>query len=232
MQGGNFWQCPHCGTRNKGFAAVCLGCSRERRSGAAAERSRAPERVRLTRGARWALAVAFATAGILGFLLVRTFRSPALEAADVPLAEEAVDAGRDEVPTQATMPGAPDSGWMATADSGPAAGGVAPPQAVAPSAAIPQDAQAPTGSVLSYAPAAPRPAVARGRTYTDADLRAMAAARGTAATRDRGYILALRQRRVDDLSARLAAARSAEEQAKLRAWLDGAVRDLERAQRE
>ncbi|HET8644283.1 MAG TPA: hypothetical protein VFO85_02265 [Vicinamibacteria bacterium] len=224
--------CSHCGMRNKGFAAVCLGCSRERRVEPGAQRARAPERLTLSRGARWALVVAVAMAGILGFLIVRTFRGPALEAADVPLAQDAADSGRDEVPTQATMPGAPDSGWTATggdqgATSAPAAP-VLPPSAVV--------APAPGGdgsleSVRSYVPTLPRRPAAR-RNYSDDDLRTMAARRGAAATSDRGYVLALRQRRVDDLSQRLASARTPEERLKLRGWLDSAVRDLERAQRE
>lgn len=213
MQAGNYWECPHCGTRNKAFAAVCLGCSRERQAGALKERGRAPERLRLTRGARWLLMVAFAAAGILGFLMVRTFRSPNLEAADVPMEDEAADTGRDPVPPQATMPGAPDSGWA------PATGADA-------SQPLPTVA----GAQRTSTPSVARPAVSR--RYTDADLRAIAAARGAGAARDRGYIIALRQRRVDDLSRRLASADSAEERATLSGWLEDARRDLERAQRE
>lgn len=215
MQGGNYWECPHCGTRNKGFAAVCLGCSRERNSPVPRDRGYAPDRVRLTRGARWLLAFAFATAAILGFVLVRTFRSPALEAADVPLAEEAADTGREPVPPQATMPGAPDSGWMGAPEA-------------APDAASPP---APAPAVRTYAPPPPRPP-APSRRYSDDDLRAIAARKGAAAARDRGYLIGLRQRRVDDLTARLARADSSEERTMLREWLAAARRDLERALRE
>jgi hypothetical protein len=170
------------------------------------------------------LGFAFATAAILGFLLVRTFRSPALEAADVPLEEETVDTGRDPVPPQATMPGAPDSGWMEAGGSAAVPGALPPGQ---PGTLEPVPG---TARVRGLAPAA-RPETAR-RTYTDADLRALAAARGADAARDRGYIVGLRQRRVDDLTERLAQARSSDERAKLRAWLSSAQHDLERAQRE
>jgi hypothetical protein len=178
------------------------------------ERGYAADRVRLTRGARWLLAFACAAAAILGFLLVRTFRSPALEAADVPLAEEAADTAREPVPPQATLPGDPDAGWMAASDAVPAAEANPGP---------------PPPAVRGSTP--PRPQ-AQPRRYTEDDLRAIAARKGASASRDRGYVIALRQRRVDDLTERLAEAGSADERAKLGAWLESARRDLERAQRE
>jgi hypothetical protein len=222
MQAGTFWQCPECGKRNKSFAAVCFICGRERR-GATLVSDGGPsvERVRMTRGARALVAAGFAAAGVLGFLLVRTFRSPALEA-DTAAAEQTVDdSGREPVPPQATMPGAPDSGWMATSTGTP------DPAPAAPLA----DAGLSSNGARSYVPRVPR-AQAQRRAYTDADLRAIAATRGAAAVRDRGYVLALRQRRVDDLRARLAKANDPEERAALQGWLSGAEADLERATRE
>ena len=63
--------------------------------------------------------------------------------------------------------------------------------------------------------------------FTDADLRAYAAQRGGSAVQDAAYRRALRQRRVDDLRARLTAARSDEERAALQGWLESALRDLD-----
>jgi hypothetical protein len=158
------------------------------------------------------LAAAMALAALVGFALVRTFRSPALEQA----AAQEPETAREPVPPDATMPGAPDSGW-------PAAGGASP--APAPTAS-------PSSSgLIASLPVAPV-AEPRPRAYTDADLRTFVATRGVAAaTHDRGYVLALRQRRVEDLRERLAEARSADERMKLQEWLDAAVADLERAQR-
>ena len=190
----------------------------------------------MTRGARALFAVALASAALLGFLLVRTFRSPALEMAAASSGDEAPDTGREPVPPEATMPGAPDSGWPATAGGGSGMQGTvtapAPPvMAVAQPVAPPAEGEtAPAGSVRSYIPSETRPLTPRRRAYTDADLRAYVATRGaTAATRDSGYVLALRQRRVDDLRARLANADSADERATLQGWLDAALRDVQRA---
>jgi hypothetical protein len=78
----------------------------------------------------------------------------------------------------------------------------------------------------------PRPTPAPDqRAFTDADLRAYAAQRGAEAVRDARYRLALRQRRVDELRARIAAAQSDDERSQLQAWLAEALRDLQ-AERE
>lgn len=228
MQAGTFWQCPECGKRNKSFAAVCFICGRERRGAPLTTGDgRSVERAGVSRGARALVVSAFAAAAILGFFLVRTFRSPALEAADTQTRQQLAtidDTGREPVPPQATMPGAPDSGWTATS----AGTAEAPP---APPIATNIDMGEPGSSApRSYVPSVPRVETAR-RTYTDADLRAIAAARGAAATRDRGYLVAIRQRRVDDLRARTAAAKDADERQTLQKWLDGAMDDLERARR-
>jgi hypothetical protein len=229
MQAGTFWQCPECGKRNKSFAAVCFICGRERRGAPLMTgEGRSVERVGVSRTARALVVSAFAAAAILGFFLVRTFRSPALEAADTQTRQKQAavdDTGREPVPPQATMPGAPDSGWMATS-----AGTAEPP----PAPPIPTNidtGEAGSSGPSSYVPSVPRVAPAR-RTYTDADLRAIAAARGAAAARDLGYVAALRQRRVDDLRARIAAAKDADERQTLQKWLDGAMDDLERARRQ
>lgn len=227
MQAGTFWQCPECGKRNKSFAAICFICGRERR-GAPLVSDGGPsvERMRMTRGARALVAAAFAAAGVLGFFLVRTFRSPALEADTSAQQQTVDDTGREPVPPQATMPGAPDSGWMATSN------GTSPDAAPAAPLAVPPAANAGLSSgPRSYTPSVTRAQSPR-RTYSDADLRAIAAARGANAVRDSSYILALRQRRVDDLRERLAKARDAEERSALQGWLSGAEADLEWARRE
>ena len=187
----------------------------------ARQRAAHPERLHMTRGSRLMLVAAMALAALVGFALVRTFRSPALEqaAAAEPeaVAEPEAATARDPVPPQATMPGAPDSGWAAATQ---AASPAPPPTVAAVNDGI--------GASVSVAPAAEP----RTRAYTDADLRTFVARRGVAAaTNDRAYLLALRQRRVNDLRERLADARSGDERAKLQGWLDGALADLERARR-
>jgi hypothetical protein len=227
MQAGTFWQCPECGKRNKSFAAVCFICGRERRGARLVTGGGASvERVRMSRGARALVAAGFAAAGLLGFVLVRTFRSPALEADARAQEQQVDDTGREPVPPQATMPGAPDSGWMSASAATPPAP-VAAPLAVPPAADAGLTEQGPR----SYVPSVPR-AQPRRPAYTDADLRAIAATRGAGAVRDRAYVVSLRQRRVDDLRARIASARNAEERAALEGWLSGAMTDLERATRE
>ena len=130
----------------------------------------------------------------LAVLLVRTFRGPALDAADA-------DSGvRPPVTVQSARP-APSSDPGAPSD---------PP--------LPRRfAPRPPVTTASRAPGV----------FTDADLRAYAAQRGGSAVQDSAYRRALRQRRVDDLRARLAAARSDEERAALEGWLESALRDLD-----
>jgi hypothetical protein len=211
---GSYWECPRCGALNKAFAAVCFTCGgNTRREAVARQRAADPERFHMTRGSRLLLVVAMALAALVGFALVRTFRSPALEQAAAAPEPEAGTA-REPVPPDATMPGAPDSGWAAATQ----AASPAPPPTVETAS------QGPSAGV-SVAPAAEP----RRRSYTDTDLRTIVARRGLAATHDRDYLLALRQRRVDDLRERLADARSGDERAKLQDWLDGALADLERA---
>jgi hypothetical protein len=207
----SYWECPRCGALNKAYAALCFTCGGDTRQAARrAARAKEPERV-MTRGARLLFAGAVVLSGLVGFALVRTFRSPALEQAAAAVQEPDADTGREPVPPEATMPGAPDSGWPPPATASPA-------PSLSPPASI----------VATTAPAAPAPP----RSYTDDDLRTIVARRGVvAATQDRGYVLALRQRRVDDLRARLADAGSSDEREKLRAWLDDAMADLERARR-
>jgi hypothetical protein len=207
----SYWECPRCGALNKAFAAVCFTCGGDTRREAEARARRAdPERV-MTRGARLVFAAALGLSALVGFALVRTFRSPALERA---AAEQlAADTGREPVPPAATLVGAPDSGWPARAE------------AASPEPTPPAD---PVRTMVATAPAAAPPS--RPRTYSDADLRAFVARRGVAAAAsDRGYVMALRQRRVDDLRERLEDARSPDEREKLREWLDDAQADLERA---
>ena len=211
---GSYWECPRCGALNKAFAAVCFTCGgNTRKSAVPRPRPAGSERVQMTRGSRFLLGAALALSALVGYVLVRTFRSPALESASAQQPD--ADTGRLPVPPDATLPGAPDSGWPAPA--GPVVASVAPPS-------LP-------GSVVARLPASPSPEP-RPRAYTDADLRTLVATRGVAAvTHDRGYVLALRQRRVEDLRERLAAAHSPDERAKLEGWLDDALSDLERARR-
>jgi hypothetical protein len=206
---GTYWECSRCGALNKAYAALCFTCGGDTRKAARDLRRSEPDRF-LTRGARLLFAAALVLSALVGFALVRTFRTPALEQAAA--AEPDADVGREPVPPEATMPGAPDSGWPAAAAS-PAPASAEPDRAVV---------------TLPAVPARPEPA----RSYTDADLRTFVARRGVAAAmRDAGYLLALRQRRVDDLRQRLAEAGSADEREKLRGWLDDAQADLERARR-
>jgi hypothetical protein len=58
------------------------------------------------------------------------------------------------------------------------------------------------------------------------------AARPSDPTRDPRYILALREKRVDELRTRLASAHSRDERAALSVWLDDALRDLSEARRD
>lgn len=60
----------------------------------------------------------------------------------------------------------------------------------------------------------------------------VAARKGGDPTRDPRYLLMLREKRVNDLRARLATAHSRDERAALSAWLDDALRDLSEARRE
>jgi hypothetical protein len=204
----SYWECSRCGALNKPFAALCFTCGGGTRRAAPAPRPRL-ERVHLTRGARALVAAALVLSALVGFVLVRTFRAPILENETAP--EQSADAGREPVPPGATMPGAPDSGWTAPAP------GDTPP--------LP----GPPDDVIVRTPA--RLAEPRPRTFNVSDPGAYLAARGAAAARDPVYVLALRQRRVDDLRRRLAEARSGDERAKLQAWLDGALADLEQARR-
>lgn len=59
-----------------------------------------------------------------------------------------------------------------------------------------------------------------------------AAARPPDLTRDPRYILALREKRVNELRTRLASAHSRDERAALSVWLDDALRDLSEARRD
>lgn len=233
MQAGWYWVCPYCRARNKAFTPECRGCGREREPGAVAvERATAWDRFRPARPARWFVIGALAAGIVVAVLLVRTFRAPGLEAFSP--AEQMARARSPQGPVPAVTPPAP-------AMQAPyAVSTAAPPPAVAstlPSQSLP-DEMSPMAAataavdegVRAYAPAAARPLDLR-RTYTDADLAAYAASRGVAATRDPRYLLALRQRRVEDLRARLDAARSPDERDKLRVWLESAQRDLADAQR-
>jgi hypothetical protein len=221
---GGFWVCAHCGARNKGFAAVCLQCSRERRDAATLERRPAyGDRFRLTPASRVLLVAALAAGLGLATVLVRTFRGPAIEAADV--LEPRPSASP---PTEGAAVGAPE--WPSPPDAAappvPGVRGGAP--ATVP---LPAGADEATGLDMprSYVPSrpVPLPPERSRRVYTDADLRAYAAQRGAAAVSDAGYRLALRQRRVDDLRSRIARARTTEERAALNGWLETALRDLE-----
>src|SRR5262245_36075408 len=209
MQAESFWVCPRCDTRNKRYAAVCFGCGGDTKAAALrAARTPAADRGRTPLGARVAVAAGLVGAALLGFFLVRTFRSPALESAAASAEEPGAVVGREPLPPDATMPGAPDAGWAASVPSAPPAPDL--PPRVAPATVAPAPDTHP-------------------RSYTNADLQAIVARRGAAATHDRAYLLALRQRRVDELRARLDRADSAEERAKLREWLDSALSDLQRA---
>lgn len=219
---GGFWVCAHCGARNKGFAAVCLRCSRERRDAATLERRPAyGGRFRLTRASRVLLVAALAVGLGLATLLVRTFRGPAIEAADVfeprPSASPPMGGGAVRAPER---PSPPDAAAPSVTSGGAAAG-----------TPLPAGTDEATGGDMprSYVPSrpVPLPPARPRRVYTDIDLRAYAAQRGAAAVSDAGYRLALRQRRVDDLRSRIAAARTTEERAALNGWLETALRDLD-----
>jgi hypothetical protein len=215
MQADSYWECPRCGARNKRYAALCFGCGADTKAAARrAAHPPAPDRARMPRGAPVLLVAALFGAALLGFMLVRTFQSPALESAAASAEVPDSDTAREPVPPGATMPGAPDSGWP-------------PPAALAPSSA-PPPARSRPNTARSAVLAVDAPAGA----YSEAQLNAIVATRGAGeATRDRRYVLALRQRRVDDLRARLARADSSDERAKLQPWLDAALADLERARR-
>lgn len=204
---GGFWVCPHCGSRNKGFAAVCLRCSRERRGAAPTLERRPPyaDRFRVTRATRLLLVAALATGVGLAVLLVRTFRGPAIDAA-----------GQVERATTSS----PITPRSVEADGAPGT--------AAPSGPDLQEDMTPRRPAASRPPVTPAPRSPH--LFTDADLRAYAAQRGGTAVSDAGYRIALRQRRVNDLRARLAVARSEHERAALQEWLDGALRDLEAEQ--
>ena len=198
MQGNVFWTCSHCGTRNKAFSRVCLGCSREK-SGVEDRARPAAEPFRMTRPVRFALAGALVLGLGLAAVLVHVFRAPALEAGL-----------REPEPTRAASV-APHTVLPAPSPQP----SLAPAPGLAPAGVDPSD-RPPAFWAQRERPAPPERVVARPGDPT----------------RDPRYVLMLREKRVGELRARLASARSREERDTLEEWLSGALRDLSEARRE